>query len=276
MAEGSGQEAEGKMQPQKHDAVLGSTTPAATGSVVLGGLEGIRQRLKSPIATHRLAALQEAQKLGQDSLELVIRALRDESVQVQKAAYALLQGRREAVVIRALQAFDTYPLFECLGTLEGHSGGITAVAIAPDGRTIISASRDKTLKIWDWWAQEEVFTIQIRSVVYTITVSPSGETFTVRDNNQTFTAWSLRNGQQIQPEDLQLRVNSSVTVSTDRVMISGSQKVIKVWNLNTGRETCCLKGHTSLVTAVAICPDPPLIISGSEDKTVKVWGIGRG
>lgn len=264
------------MQPQKYDAVLGSIAPATTGSVVLGGLEGIRQRLKSPIATHRLAALQEAQKFGQDSLELVIRALRDESVQVQKAAYSLLQGRREAVVIRALQAFDTYPLFECLGTLAGHSGGITAVAIAPDGRTIISASRDKTLKIWDWWAQEEVFTIQIRSVAYTITVSPSGETFTVRDSNQTFTAWSLRNGQQIQPEDLQLRINSSVTVSTDRVMISGNQKVIKVWNLNTGRETCCLKGHTSLVTAVALCPDPQLIISGSEDKTVKVWGVDRG
>ena len=35
------------------------------------------------------------------------------------------------------------------GHSAGHSDSVTAVAIAPDGKTAISASSDKTLKIWD-------------------------------------------------------------------------------------------------------------------------------
>jgi WD domain, G-beta repeat len=36
-----------------------------------------------------------------------------------------------------------------LRTLTGHSGPVISVAIAPDGRTALSGSRGKTLKLWD-------------------------------------------------------------------------------------------------------------------------------
>ena len=36
-----------------------------------------------------------------------------------------------------------------LRTLEGHSGAVSGVAVTPDGRRAISASWDKTLKVWD-------------------------------------------------------------------------------------------------------------------------------
>jgi WD40 repeat protein len=36
-----------------------------------------------------------------------------------------------------------------LATFEGHGGGVTAVAVTPDGRRAVSGSSDKTLKVWD-------------------------------------------------------------------------------------------------------------------------------
>ena len=30
-----------------------------------------------------------------------------------------------------------------------HSSGVTSVAFSPDGKTIVSGSKDKTLKVWD-------------------------------------------------------------------------------------------------------------------------------
>ena len=41
-------------------------------------------------------------------------------------------------------------------TLRGHSGDVTSVAYSPDGKHIVSGSRDNTVKIWDAQSGEEV------------------------------------------------------------------------------------------------------------------------
>ena len=38
----------------------------------------------------------------------------------------------------------------------GHSGYVFSVAYSPDGKHVVSASRDKTVKIWDSSTGEEV------------------------------------------------------------------------------------------------------------------------
>ena len=41
-------------------------------------------------------------------------------------------------------------------TLTGHSNYVTSVAYSPDGKHIVSGSRDNTVKIWDAQSGEEV------------------------------------------------------------------------------------------------------------------------
>ena len=45
---------------------------------------------------------------------------------------------------------------ELINTLEGHTDGVLAVAVAPDGETIVTGSGDKTARVWNrstgvWW-----------------------------------------------------------------------------------------------------------------------------
>lgn len=79
----------------------------------------------------------------------------------------------------------------------------------------------------------------------------------------------------VQPQQprANLKQIASVTLSDRRYLISASKNMIRIWDLRMGREVMVLKGHTSLVTAVAVRSDRPWIVSGSEDRTVRLWGI---
>ena len=54
-----------------------------------------------------------------------------------------------------------------LRTLEGHSSSVSGVAVTPDGKRAVSASWDKTLKVWDLDSGRELRTLEGHSAVST-------------------------------------------------------------------------------------------------------------
>ena len=97
--------------PRADDAVLGGEAPPLLiGGVVLGGIEGVKQRLASTTVEQRLAALSDALNYEEAGLELVLEALQDESPHVQSAAYFLLKDSDYSKVKQYLSNY--LPCFE--------------------------------------------------------------------------------------------------------------------------------------------------------------------
>src|SRR4028119_2044050 len=96
---------ENQNQPREYDAVKGGESQVPLGAAVLGGIPGVKNRLASPIVEVKIATLPEALKYGDAGLDLIIGALRDESIQVKLAAYSLLKDRDEPNIKQQLQKY---------------------------------------------------------------------------------------------------------------------------------------------------------------------------
>jgi F-box/WD-40 domain protein MET30 len=72
-----------------------------------------------------------------------------------------------------------------------------------------------------------------------------------------------------------LQFNETLSHPAFPVLITGSyDRTIRVWNLDSGEELHCLKGHTRAVRALQF--DEVKLITGSMDNTLKVWDWRRG
>ena len=73
-------------QPREFDVVLGGENPAPVTGVVLGGIEGIKQRLANPDIKVKIAGLYQALNYGDAGLDLAKDALKNEPTQIKSTA----------------------------------------------------------------------------------------------------------------------------------------------------------------------------------------------
>ena len=164
-------------------------------------------------------------------------------------------------------------------TLQGHTAWVSGCAVSPDGAFIVSASRDKTLKVWDARSGEARLTLHGHTDgVSGCAVSPDGtwivsasydKTLKVRDAG-TGQARLTLHGHTDEVEGCAVSADGAFIVSASR------DKTLKVWDARSGEARLTLHGHTAEVEGCAVSPDGAFIVSASEDNTLKVWDVRTG
>ena len=75
---------------------------------------------------------------------------------------------------------------ERLRTLAGHTGGVQSVAWSPDGRTLATASFDKTAALWSAATGERLRTLEGHTAsVASVVWSPDGRTVATASDYKT-------------------------------------------------------------------------------------------
>ncbi len=84
-----------ELTPRESDLIIGGQNPPPIDAAVLGGLAGVKQRLKSESITVRLQALDNTIQYGKDALDLVIQFLADPAEEIRELASTLLDNLLE-------------------------------------------------------------------------------------------------------------------------------------------------------------------------------------
>ena len=166
-----------------------------------------------------------------------------------------------------------------LRTLEGHSAQVWAAALTPDGTRAVSASDDRTLKVWDLRTGEALRTLEGHSAsVKAVAVTPDGMRAVSASDDRTLKVWDLRTGEALRSLEGHSASVWSVALSPDgtRAVSASRDRTLKVWDLRTGEVLRMLEGHSGGVRAVAVTPDGTRTVSASNDRTLKVWDLRTG
>jgi uncharacterized caspase-like protein/WD40 repeat protein len=129
----------------------------------------------------------------------------------------------------------------------GHRDFIKDLAFTPDGELLVSASDDKTIRVWDWRAGVTIRTIRGQigprneGKVFAIAIAPDGET--------------LAAGGFFGPGFGE----------------SPPYGDVRLFNLKSGKMIAVLKGHELPVYDLAFSPDGQFLAVGGQDGYVFLW-----
>ena len=158
-------------------------------------------------------------------------------------------------------------------SLAGHADRVLALSFCRAGRRLASASRDRTVAIWDFASQRQERLLKgFPRVVSAVSLHPSGRMLAVASGAVHLLELDGAERTRILPADGG-RIACLAYSPEGDVLACGSGNRIRLWRLAASDAPCVLEGHHGTVAALAFSPDGRLLASASADRTVRVWQI---
>lgn len=159
-----------------------------------------------------------------------------------------------------------------LFSLTGHLDYIRSVAFHHETPWIVSASDDQTVRIWNWQSRQCVAVLSGHNhYVMCAAFHPTEDLLVSASLDQTVRVWDLSN--------IRAKNAPSISSATRKGSFSNQNNPSSPTQqidlfAGSGLETSVkfiLEGHDRGVNWVQFHPTKPLIVSGSDDRTVKIW-----
>jgi serine/threonine protein kinase len=170
------------------------------------------------------------------------------------------------------------PMSNMLFVCYGHSSRITSLAWSPDGKTLASASYDKTIRLYDASTGKEQATyVGHRERINSIAWSPDNKFLASASDDGFINVWDSGLGKSTFAYSQHAGPVNAVAWSPDGVRLAsaGDDKTVQVWTTEADKMLLSYINHQGKVFTLAWSPDGQHIASGGEDCRLHIWDLEK-
>ncbi|SEH07320.1 nSTAND1 domain-containing NTPase [Candidatus Venteria ishoeyi] len=273
-------------------------------NIIMLGL-GVYAWQKADEAEHQADVAQQAQD---NTRKQVIRTQKTQSLFL--AHLATRQNERQQFTNAALLALEALPdaahperpeisqateqLYQAVVNLrerkilQGHRSEISQIRFSPDGKQLLTASSDKSIRLWSLGslaenAAEPVIFASHAAPVTALAFSPDGAHIASAASDGIVRIWNVQGEMLAELSGHQTPINSLVfspdslwLLSAAGALDSSPDNSMRLWEVSTGKLRFTLQGHQASVTQAHFSPDAQQILSASQDGSARLWSVATG
>ncbi|MGW1793644.1 nSTAND1 domain-containing NTPase [Streptomyces tubercidicus] len=227
------------------------------------------------IAVQRAVTSNELRESAR-SRELAGQAADAATDQPEAALLTALAGYQHAHTDEARSALiSTYAEYRA-NRLGGHTRYLTTLAFAPDGRTLVTASDDHTVKLWDSTSHRLLATLVGHVAgINAIAIAPDSRTLATAADDGTVRLWDLTTHRTKGVLTGHKGAVNGVAFSRDghTLATAGADKTVRLWNTSSHKPNETITGLNGAVNAVAFSPDGHTLAMGGDDSRTRLWSV---
>ena len=157
----------------------------------------------------------------------------------------------------------------------GHYDNVTAMDLSKDGRWLVTTSRDRSIRVWDY-PQKKLYGV-LHGFTYrkinALKISPDGTYIAAVGDDQRIRIWKRSSGELLHTINAHNNIINALAFSPDgKVLATGGRDAkVFLWNVATGNEIALLKDTKDYISTLTFSQDGRWLVGGTSRGRVLIW-----